>query len=222
MAPTVPRPNPDPCQCFMTDLGKFWTKICDDGADYILGWAHHHNEIQDFLQDHDMVDTFSNFMDEHPVTHSSGSAQINLISMSCQLAPSINKAYIIAPSNWYQFQLQQSHLKHQPFWHQPKPHAEWHLHFHRYQSHDTILWTSPDKEWCPQCYKLDQATVWLMQMNWMMHWQWPMTIPSHLPSPICTYKTSQAGKQESWATHLTNACSSWKNGPIHQWRIQPM
>jgi hypothetical protein len=30
---------------------------------------YNHNDIQDFLQDHDMVDAFSDFMEEHPATH---------------------------------------------------------------------------------------------------------------------------------------------------------
>jgi hypothetical protein len=49
----------------MINLGKFLTEIRKAGADYILGWdantAHDHNDIQDFLQDHDMVDAFTDF-----------------------------------------------------------------------------------------------------------------------------------------------------------------
>jgi hypothetical protein len=44
--------------------------------------THDHDEIQDFLQDHDMVDVFIEFFDEHPLTHFNGSKQINLISVS--------------------------------------------------------------------------------------------------------------------------------------------
>jgi hypothetical protein len=57
----------------MIDLGKFLTKIQNAGADYILGWdanmPYDSNDIQDFLQDHDMVDDFSKFFEEHPATH---------------------------------------------------------------------------------------------------------------------------------------------------------
>jgi hypothetical protein len=42
----------------MINLGQFLAKIQMAGADYILRWdantAHDHDEIQDFLQDHDM------------------------------------------------------------------------------------------------------------------------------------------------------------------------
>jgi hypothetical protein len=55
------------------------------GADYILRWdantAHDHNEIQDFLQDHDMVDVLTEFFDECPPMHINGSKQIDLISV---------------------------------------------------------------------------------------------------------------------------------------------
>jgi hypothetical protein len=43
------------------------------GADYILGCdantAHDHDKIQDFLQDHDMINAFTKFFDKHPPTH---------------------------------------------------------------------------------------------------------------------------------------------------------
>jgi hypothetical protein len=56
------------------------------GADYILGWdtntAHDHDEIQDFLQDHDMTDALTEFFDEHPHKHINGLKQIDLISVS--------------------------------------------------------------------------------------------------------------------------------------------
>jgi hypothetical protein len=59
--------KPNPCQWFMINLGKFLSQLCDDGSEYILGWdantPHNHDDIQDFLQDHDMVDAFSDFMD---------------------------------------------------------------------------------------------------------------------------------------------------------------
>ena len=65
--------NPDPRQRFFSDLGQFLMKIRSDGSDYILGMdandPYNHNDIQDFLQDHDMVDAFSDFMEEHPATH---------------------------------------------------------------------------------------------------------------------------------------------------------
>jgi hypothetical protein len=68
--------NPDPRERFLTDLGKFLSEIRNEGADYILGWdantPYDHDDIQDFLQDHDMVDAFSNFMDERPATHIKG------------------------------------------------------------------------------------------------------------------------------------------------------
>jgi hypothetical protein len=70
----------------MVDLGKFLTEIRTAGADYILGWdantVYDHDDIQDFLQDHDMVDAFTDFFDEHPATHVNGSKQIDLISVS--------------------------------------------------------------------------------------------------------------------------------------------
>jgi hypothetical protein len=46
-----------------------------------------------------MVNAFSDFMDARPTTHSSGSKQIDLISVSRQLAQYVNKAYILAPSD---------------------------------------------------------------------------------------------------------------------------
>jgi hypothetical protein len=71
----------------MTDLARFLKEICNDGADYILGWdantPYNHDDIQDFLQDHDMVDAFSDLFDEWPATHFRGSDQIDLISISC-------------------------------------------------------------------------------------------------------------------------------------------
>jgi hypothetical protein len=82
----------------MMDLARFLTKICNDGADYILGWdantPYDHDDIQDFLQDHDMVDAFSDLFDERPATHFRVSDQIDLISISCCLAPYVQKAYI--------------------------------------------------------------------------------------------------------------------------------
>jgi hypothetical protein len=87
----------------MMDLARFLTKLCNDGADYILGWdantPYDHDDIQDFLQDHDMVDAFSDLFDEWPATHFRGSDQINLISISCCLAPYVQKAYILPPSD---------------------------------------------------------------------------------------------------------------------------
>jgi hypothetical protein len=85
----------------MLDLGQFLTKIRTSGADYILGWdantAHDHDEIQDFLQDHDMVDAFTEFFDKRPPTHINGSKQIDLISVSQRLAPYIDCAFILSP-----------------------------------------------------------------------------------------------------------------------------
>jgi hypothetical protein len=46
-----------------------------------------------------MVNAFSNFMDARPAMDSSGSEQIDLISVSCWLAQYIDKAYILAPSD---------------------------------------------------------------------------------------------------------------------------
>jgi hypothetical protein len=52
----------------MFDLGKFLTEIHNDGADYILGWdantPYDSDDIQDFLQDHDMVDAFTEFFED--------------------------------------------------------------------------------------------------------------------------------------------------------------
>jgi hypothetical protein len=46
-----------------------------------------------------MVDAYSDFYDECPVTHSKGSSQIDLISVSQHLAPYVTRAYILAPSD---------------------------------------------------------------------------------------------------------------------------
>jgi exonuclease III len=77
---------PESRERFLTDLGRFLTKIHTEGAEYILGWdantAYDHDDIQDFLQDHDMVDAFTDFFDEQPATHINGSKQIDLISVS--------------------------------------------------------------------------------------------------------------------------------------------
>jgi hypothetical protein len=87
----------------MIDLGKFLTEIRNAGADYILGWdtnmPYDSDDIQDFLQDHDMVDAFSKFFEERPATHINGSKQIDLISVSQRLAPYIERAFILSPNN---------------------------------------------------------------------------------------------------------------------------
>jgi hypothetical protein len=92
--------DPEPREQFMVDLGKFLTTIRTAGADYILGWdantAHDHDEIQDFLQDHDMTDAFTEFFDECPPTHINRSKQINLISVSRRLVPYIDRAFILS------------------------------------------------------------------------------------------------------------------------------
>jgi hypothetical protein len=70
---------------------KFLTKIRNEGSDYILGMdandPYDHDDIQDFFQDHDMVDVYSAFMEEHPAMHFRGSEQIDLISVSRRLSP---------------------------------------------------------------------------------------------------------------------------------------
>jgi hypothetical protein len=57
--------NLDPRQRFFSDLGQFLMKIRSDGSNYILGMdandPYNHDDVQDFLQDHDMVDAFSDF-----------------------------------------------------------------------------------------------------------------------------------------------------------------
>ncbi len=57
--------------------------FADAGAEYILGWdantAYNHDDIQDFLQDHDMVDTFTDFYDERPATHINGLIWFQLV-----------------------------------------------------------------------------------------------------------------------------------------------
>jgi hypothetical protein len=87
----------------MFDLGKFLTKIRNDGADYILGWdantPYDSDDIQDFLQDHDMVDAFTEFFEDQPATHVNGTKQIDLISVSRRLAPYVDRAFILAPAN---------------------------------------------------------------------------------------------------------------------------
>jgi hypothetical protein len=84
----------------MGDLSKFLTMIRTAEADYILGWdantAHDHNEIQDFLQDHDMTDAFTEFFDERPPTHINGLKQIDFISVSRRLVPYIDRAFILS------------------------------------------------------------------------------------------------------------------------------
>jgi hypothetical protein len=92
--------NPDPRQRFFSDLGQFLMKIHSDGSDYTLGMDFcDHDDIQDFLPDHDMVDGFSDFMEERPATQFRGSEQIDLISISRRLSPYIQKAYILDPNN---------------------------------------------------------------------------------------------------------------------------
>jgi hypothetical protein len=87
----------------MFDLGKFLTEIRNDGADYILGWdantPYDSDDIQDFLQDHDMVDAFTEFFEDSPATHINGTKQIDLISVSRKLAPYIDRAFILSPAN---------------------------------------------------------------------------------------------------------------------------
>jgi hypothetical protein len=87
----------------MFDLGKFLTEIRNDGADYILGWdantPYDSDDIQDFLQDHDMVDAFTEFFEDRPATHVNGTKQIDLISVSRKLAPYIDRAFILSPAN---------------------------------------------------------------------------------------------------------------------------
>ncbi len=41
--------------------------------------AYNHDDIQDFLQDHDMVDTFTDFYDERPATHINGLIWFQLV-----------------------------------------------------------------------------------------------------------------------------------------------
>jgi hypothetical protein len=95
--------NPDPQERFLFDPGKFLTEIRNDGADYILGWdantPYDSDDIQDFLQDHDMVDAFTEFFEDRPATHVNGTKQIDLISVSRRLAPYIDRAFILAPAN---------------------------------------------------------------------------------------------------------------------------
>jgi hypothetical protein len=95
--------DPDPRARFMIDLGKFLTEIRNAGADYMLGWdantPYDSDNIQDFLQDHDMVNAFSEFFEERPATHINGSNQIDLISVSRRLAPYIERAFILSPDN---------------------------------------------------------------------------------------------------------------------------
>jgi hypothetical protein len=44
-----------------------------------------------------MVDAFTDFYDERPATHINGSKQIDLILVSCRLAPYIDRAFILSP-----------------------------------------------------------------------------------------------------------------------------
>lgn len=87
--------NPDRRQQFLLDLGKFLSDLRNEGAKYILGWdantPYDHDDIQDFLQDHDMVDAFSDFMDECPAMHFSSSEQNELISVSQWLTLAANR-----------------------------------------------------------------------------------------------------------------------------------
>jgi hypothetical protein len=95
--------DPDPRARFMIDLGKFLTEIRNAGADYILGWdantPYDSDDIQDFLQDHYMVNAFSEFLEERAATQINGSKQIDLISVSRRLAPYIERAIILSPDN---------------------------------------------------------------------------------------------------------------------------
>jgi hypothetical protein len=71
------------------------------GADYILGCdantAHDHDKIQDFLQDHNMINAFTEFFDKRLPTHINASKQIHLISVSQWLALYIDPAFILSP-----------------------------------------------------------------------------------------------------------------------------
>jgi hypothetical protein len=80
-------PNPDPQSQFLQDLQKFLTELKQEVAEYVLSWdansPYDDEEIIDFLQETDMIDTFDNFLEDWPATHKNGSKQIDQISMSC-------------------------------------------------------------------------------------------------------------------------------------------
>jgi hypothetical protein len=52
----------------------------------------------DLLQEIDMVDPFTAFFAKRPATHSRGSMQINLISMSTSLLQYVDHAFILDPA----------------------------------------------------------------------------------------------------------------------------
>jgi hypothetical protein len=52
----------------------------------------------DLLQETDMVDPFTDFLAECPATHSRGSMQIDLISMSTSLLQYVDHDYILDPA----------------------------------------------------------------------------------------------------------------------------
>jgi hypothetical protein len=93
--------NPDPRQCFLHDLQIFLQDIRTAGNEYIIGWdansPHDDDDIIDFLQDTNMIDAFDDFFTDRPNTHVNGSKQIDLISVSCGLAPYIDNAFILDP-----------------------------------------------------------------------------------------------------------------------------
>jgi hypothetical protein len=52
----------------------------------------------DLLQETDMVDSFTDFFTKRPATHSQGSMQIDLISMSTSLPQYVDHAFILDPA----------------------------------------------------------------------------------------------------------------------------
>ena len=92
----------DPRDQFLIDFKKFLLDLKENGNKYIIGWdanaPYDEPEIMDLLQETDMVDPFTDFFAERPATHSRGSMQIDLISMSTSLLQYVDHAFILDPA----------------------------------------------------------------------------------------------------------------------------
>jgi hypothetical protein len=92
----------DPRDQFLIDFKKFLLDLKKNGNKYIIGWdanaPYDEPEIMDLLQETDMVNPFTEFFAERPATHSQGSMQIDLISMSTSLLQYVDHAFILDPA----------------------------------------------------------------------------------------------------------------------------
>jgi hypothetical protein len=81
----------------------FINKLKDKGNKYIVGWdtneSHNSDTVIDLLQETEMVDTFLEFFLTHPATHSQGTLQIDLISISLTLLKFVKYTFLLDPTN---------------------------------------------------------------------------------------------------------------------------